>query len=717
MYKKILIIILIIALNFLGIILISQTRFFTKKKIVRIGIPCPLNGDDRGNGQSMLNGIKLCLEMVQKQGWLKDIDIRLLPYNDKGNTRSGLQNAARIVQEDDVAIVLGHYYSASSLSAAEIYKKHGVPAITASATANRLCLENDWYFRIIPNSGFMGSFIAHFIKKRLGHKSATIIMQAGPYTKPMVQSFEDTARLLDIKIKKKWVLHVNTKNYHNELNNIIAELRTFDNPGMIFCATNARKGVEVLSSLKFPGSKYAIIGPDSFSNSSFVSFLQSYPSEQISPGYYSDGVYSLAPFLGDLAEKEAAVFKKAYWEKYKQEPNWIAAFYYDAAKTALIAINKAEVQGVDIRTDRRKIREALTRINSIDTAIDGAGGKIYFDRHGEARNIPAVGRFERQKLKPSFFQYQQLEQKTTKKSSLNKYGDLVVKIDDVVMTPSKIIYVGIDINAISSLNLHNHSFHADFYLWFRFKGKFNPRWIRFLNAVKPVKFGKPIIVEKKNGVVTQSYRIKHRFTSQFNLVSHPFDQQTLEISFRHKLRQHNKLMFVPDKSVQSKPRDNLMVNDASGWFVKKISLEHDVFIRKFKMKKKGLKYSRFTALLEIQRKEFDFIIRMLIPLLTLSLLIYMLYFLPPGYRGIRLTILGASVIVNAIYHFKITSVFVADYMLPAFILIYVLAGLGLILSCVGRSQADLAGRLLHPLAMVFIGIMMIYKYAPLKVLL
>ena len=127
---------------------------FLQKKVVYIAVAGPFSGEYKQEGENMLQGIRLYLDKVKQTGELPDMRIELLLEDDQDESAGAERAAEKIAQDNKALVVLGHSYSSTSVAAGKIYRKYEIPAITASATAENVTLNNPWYFRVIPNNAF-----------------------------------------------------------------------------------------------------------------------------------------------------------------------------------------------------------------------------------------------------------------------------------------------------------------------------------------------------------------------------------------------------------------------------------------------------------------------------------------------------------------------------------------------------------------------------------
>jgi branched-chain amino acid transport system substrate-binding protein len=627
--KKTIIIFILLATNVIGLIIFLPNAFFkVKKDAIYIAIAGPMSGKSRENGEEMVEGVRLCLEKLKKKpGLINNKKIELINYDDNGK-QSARKIGSTIADEGKVLLVLGHYDSACSIAAGSIYNKNGIPAITASSTDKAVTIDNDWYFSIVPDQNSMANFMPFVVKELFGSESISVIYEESKYGRDMAKIFEKEIKNHDIKLMKKWGYDSGDENKEHDMKNIIGQLRAAEDPGVIYSITCAMEGVKFISSFCFPGTNYNIIGPFSFSTSSFIEHFVDYPKEKESPGYYTDGIRAASPFISYLGDsKEAREFRKAFVERKKREPSWIAACYYDAMLVAASAIERAEIKGDDIREDRNRIRKALASFNEKDVAINGITGHLFFDRDGDI-NIPlSVGEWRKHMFVPTYDQYYRAGTGTTEK----KKGEEVTKVGGKRYKLFSVVYAGCYVNEIRNIvETENGAFDADFYLWFRFKGDFDDSNIVFTNTIGPLKLDVPVMNDTKEGITVRAYRVMGKFKSSFDKTLLPKDKHSLRISFRHKEITREKMMYVPDvvglppKPSRSYESEDILKN-AHFWESDDVSFEGNIW------KLEGtigniIDYSQFSTEIVIKRKgKFYLLMKNIFPIIAVIIFLYFIF--------------------------------------------------------------------------------------------
>ncbi|MCP4404018.1 MAG: ABC transporter substrate-binding protein, partial [bacterium] len=633
------------SLSVLGALLVLGWWFWpvimpgSGEKVLYLALAAPLSGQHQTDGEAMLNGVRLYLEQAKQTGKLQDTQIELVVLNDQNSPQVATRVAADIASNDNVLLALGHYASNTSLAASDIYQQTGIPVITASASVVSLTQANEWYFRIVPNNEWQTALAANYIAHIVQRDSASIIFDKSAYGISLAENFVNACEDAGLRLEHSWSFDSQSEQLDTDLRNIIRELRALTDPGALFFATNEAEAVKIITSIKYPGTDYTIIGSDTFSTSTFIEEFKQYGQERVQAGYYTDGIYVISPFLNALGDNRAQDFRQAYIARYAEEPTWVAACYYDAAAIAVEAIKRADVYGKEtIRNERKKIREALMEFSDSDVVIPGVTGDLYFDTHGDVKKPPVVGIYQKQQLLPAFSQFQLAFDQSGEKNSIyaRLLGTNLIQYKDVFLTETDMVYTGIDVNAIENLDTKNLSYTLDFYLWFRFQEDLADHNITFPNALQPISLGEPLLEMTDNGISTRAYHIIGDFRSPFSFFRYPFDRQTLHVSLQHKTRPRNSLVYVRDVLGMSIPPEgqyekNLLINGGAHWRVTDIShfegSTDKVFLRQLGMSQ-TIPYSNFNLAIRIARGGTGWGIKSFFLIGLMFLFSYYVYFIP-----------------------------------------------------------------------------------------
>ncbi len=528
---------------------------FFRQETIHIAMVAPMSGDSASVGNSFIQGVNLCLDSVNEKGGIYGKKIVLDVYDDQNNPDTAKEKAYQIVKEKRAAAVIGHHYSSCSISAGKVYKDYGIPAVSPASTNVAVTKGNEWYFRSSFNDDIQGRFIASYANNVFGADTVSIIHEDDPYGDYIAKVFENTCKVLGVEVRYKWRFEMKSELLEQELGSIVNDLSyKKEDAGVVFISAHAEPGGKVVKLMRDAGIRNTIIAPDSFSSESFQQLFLKYPKERSSPGFYTDGISATTPLIFDTTNEKGLKFREAYMERYGgKEPGWHAAFAYDTALVIAEALRqtyprtKAEKKKDTLAARRKRIRDYLAGLNSMEDAIEGVTGYNFFDEEGDSQKPIFMGTYKNQKLISALTQFRAIPniyEVPDFKEALNRGN--ILKFDGKYSYKVNVVYTGIEINEISELDVDNFTCTLDFYLWFRYQGDINIEDIEFLNAANPIQLPKPSLSKDEGGLKYRLYHIKEKFRADFIPNLHVFSQHILGISFRPRALDRNNLILVKD---------------------------------------------------------------------------------------------------------------------------------------------------------------------------
>ena len=436
---------------------------------------------------------------------------------------------------------------------------------------------------------------------------ASIIFSEDEYGLSLLENFEKIARQFDIEIKGKWEWD-DRKSSIEQAEHIQKELAATDDPGVIYLATHAAEGVKIITALKDAGKTYPMIASAALTRS-FFDKLKSYIKEWENPGYYSDGIYFITPFMLSLSGVKGVEFARKFIKKYNQEPKEVAACYYDAVDVAVRAMKKSSIHGKKhIREDRRAIRTALAGLYNEEKGLKGVTGLIWFDKTGGVRREYAVGRWLKQQALPAFVQYNQNIGNVD--DVLQGYLDGNVDIiGDMTVSSTQIVYVNIEELELTEINKKKSEFTAKFRLRFRYPARFDDSSegsvispLEFTNALGPIILGEAIQDDGTEIITNKVFQVQGRFRADFASGDSLFfnRKKKLIIRFRHTVQPYDNLIYVPgiaDKQNIQLPEEwsSVEFRSYSDVLSKKTTLGNPEYFNTDYL----LNYSRFNVVLSV----------------------------------------------------------------------------------------------------------------------
>jgi ABC-type branched-subunit amino acid transport system substrate-binding protein len=673
-----------------------------------IGLAGPMSGDYGNLGQDMLKSAELAMEEINNNMDLRNIKLKLAVIDDHSDPTTQyrpLEAAKKMVKQENLLSVVGHFFSVCTMAATPIYEKHEIPVITPTSTQPEVTGNSRWVYSVIFNDAFQSSYIAKYVIHGLRKNRIAIIHEDIPYGQSLRRSF--LKELLPYKIKPFVEVGIQRDGFNpRRLKKYNKALKQVD---VIFLATRYELAADVVKYFKSRGITADFIGGESIGSNAFI----------LDAGISAEGVYAVNPFLVSLYGKEARDFYSSYQHIYMEKPSWIATYTYEAFMLLAKAIKK-------VGPNRDKIRSFLNQMTSPDRSLSSIGGNIYFDHKGANRRLIAIGQVRKGEYFPAKFQFSNVKYPHIYED-LEKSGQLF-ELDNNVMKRRFVVYTGIYVQEIEEFNIEHSNFKVNFNLWFQWHG----------DSRKEIEFklvdGNIDHIEEVESYHNESigdhylaYKIRAHIKDEFPLYDYPLDHQILRIRIMPKSDSIESMIFVPDLTNPILTKPNL---DFGTWenykniaYVNKKTKYLSFQNPKFTHGMLNLDYSVFHFDMFLKRNLQQYILKFL-PLLLLLLVSSSIFFITSTMLASRIAISITTLLSSMAFHMsqsshlgnvgyttKVDEFFIVTYFL-IFITITENVAVGYLKDIqkdVLCKQLDLVSRYIYPLLIVG-GFLMVFVF-------
>ena len=86
----------------------------------------PLTGDNAEYGMLFKNAVELAVKQQNEKGGVLGRQIEVVEFDDKNSSEEAGSIAEKIVDDDDIVAVFGHFASGVAMTAAQIYQEDGI---------------------------------------------------------------------------------------------------------------------------------------------------------------------------------------------------------------------------------------------------------------------------------------------------------------------------------------------------------------------------------------------------------------------------------------------------------------------------------------------------------------------------------------------------------------------------------------------------------------
>ena len=135
---------------------------------IKLGAFGPMTGDAAAYGQSLREGVEIAVKEQNAKGGVLGQQIAVIYGDDAGKPEQAVNVVKRLVNSDQVLVLLGSISSPSSLAASQVAAQTETPQVVITSTAQRITTQgNPWVFRsTIPDTVFAES-LATFIAEEI----------------------------------------------------------------------------------------------------------------------------------------------------------------------------------------------------------------------------------------------------------------------------------------------------------------------------------------------------------------------------------------------------------------------------------------------------------------------------------------------------------------------------------------------------------------------
>jgi len=317
-------------------------------------------------------GIQLAIEEINSQGGVLDGQrLVLVEADDQTNPQVGVQVATRLVQAENVPVIIGPMASGITIAVANaVTIPAGVPIISPSATAPAVSdlADNDTVFRTAVPDGLQGAVLGRITKAR-GIDRVAVIAINNDYGRGLAGAFQRGFERHGGSVTA-------VQNFEADRPSYRAELQTLAGRG----------NPQALVVIAYPGSGGITILRNAIENAFFTRFIltdgmRDQSVVQAVGAQPMEGTFGTAPGSAATPERRAAYVQAFQRMHPGLDPN--AAFVgqaYDAVYVAALAMQKAG------RVDRAAIRAHLREVANPPGEVVGPG------EWRRARDLIAAGR-------------------------------------------------------------------------------------------------------------------------------------------------------------------------------------------------------------------------------------------------------------------------------------------------------------------------------------
>jgi branched-chain amino acid transport system substrate-binding protein len=159
-------------------------------------VAVPLSGFQANGGQTVLGGVRLAAEQINRSGGLRGYRVVVRPLDDESDSDVAVAQVDTIrtaINNGDTVIgVIGHLNSGQTLAAMELYKSMPFVVITPTASEQSLTAQGYTnFFRVNANDAVQAAVAANFLVNDLSARRVAIIHNDTEYGQGLAASLSN----------------------------------------------------------------------------------------------------------------------------------------------------------------------------------------------------------------------------------------------------------------------------------------------------------------------------------------------------------------------------------------------------------------------------------------------------------------------------------------------------------------------------------------------
>jgi branched-chain amino acid transport system substrate-binding protein len=323
---------------------------------VVIAVAWPLQSGKK----TLVDGIDLAVDEInQRGGILGGRQLRIVKKDDESSLTKGRLVAQEIVNNLEVAAVIGHLNTYIAAPAASIYEQAGLLMVTPGASGQKITeTGSKLVFRSLPGNRDQGRQIADYAVAQ-GYRSVALYYIKNDYGVDLANYFEQRANEVGISIADRRSYNMGGDNYAA----ILADWASFLKFDAIFLVGSLPESAQIVREARNAGIKRPIFGGAGLDSPLLIT----------AGGSFVEGTVVFSLFNKDDPRTAVADFNVRFKDKFGKLPDSTAAQGYDTLNLLAQAMTRAQsVQPMQVANALRNTKGWL-----------GVTGQHTFDEKGD----------------------------------------------------------------------------------------------------------------------------------------------------------------------------------------------------------------------------------------------------------------------------------------------------------------------------------------------
>lgn len=225
---------------------------------IKVGVAGPFTGANAAFGEQFWKGAEAAAKDINDAGGINGSMVELVKADDACEPKQAVAVANRLVDNDKVVAVVGHFCSSSTIPASEIYAEANILDITPASTNPKVTDRGlKSVMRMCGRDDQQGTVAADYIIEKLKAKNVAVIHDKDTYGQGLADATK--ARLNEKGIKE--VLYEGLTRGEKDFNALVTKIKGADADVVYFGGLHTEAGA-LIRQLREQGSKAVFVSGD-----------------------------------------------------------------------------------------------------------------------------------------------------------------------------------------------------------------------------------------------------------------------------------------------------------------------------------------------------------------------------------------------------------------------------------------------------------------------
>ena len=319
----------------------------------RIGVITSLTGSLAAFGEAHKNGYAIALDEINAKGGVLGKKVELDFYDDQSKPDQAVQGVSKLVDQDNVPIILGSYSSESTKAIVGSVTQRETPLIIPTATAdNVMDSKSPWVFRICAGANDYARATIAFLKANGAPRKIAIVYENTNFGQSNMKAMTAAAKEAGMEVVAVDSYEAKSPDYKAVLQRVKQA-----NPDVIYFCSYLLDATTLMRQ-----SREVDLNPKFYTSAGTGFAAAEFPTEK-GAGKNADFTFSVSQWLPSAKWSGSKEFDAEYFKRFKTHPQYHAMQAYAALRVAAEAINNAK------SLEPAKIRDAIKNIDLPTTAF------------------------------------------------------------------------------------------------------------------------------------------------------------------------------------------------------------------------------------------------------------------------------------------------------------------------------------------------------------